>query len=223
MGQVQLPLLIDGVGSVCQNFIIAETEEQVILGNDFLSMKRRLVDVARHCIDMLGKTINYMLESKTDSLFRLTLSEDVEVPTDSEMVLPGKVLGEGHTIPDSVIIEASPNSWNRGIIVAQALVQPGHSVVNVKVMNPSDRPVKLFFKIILGYCYPVESIVHLNQEPSVRLDRVHCEHNVEKDKLPPHVLLIWESCSGNLNSNKKSTVYSLLMSCVDLFAVDKLD
>ena len=223
MGQVKLPLLIEGIGNVWQNFIIAETEEPVILGNDFLSMNKCLVDVARHCIHMAGKTINCMLESKIDSLFRLTLSEDVEVPADSEMILPGKVLGEVHTFPGCVIVEASPNSWNRGIIVAKALVEPRHSVVPVRVMNPSDRPIKLFCKTTLGYCYPVDDVVPLNQEPSVRLDRVCCGDNIEKDKLPPHVLPIWESCAGNLNSDQKSTVYSLLMSYVDLFAVDKLD
>ena len=102
-------------------------------------------------------------------------------------------------------------------------MEPRHSVVPVRVMNPSDRPVKLFCKTTLGYCYPVDDVVPLNQEPSVRLDRVCCGDNIEKDKLPPHVLPIWESCAGNLNSDQKSTVYSLLMSYVDLFAVDKLD
>ena len=85
---------------------------------------------------MVGETINCMLESKIDSLFRKTVSEEVEVSADSEIVLPGKVVGEAHTFPDCVFVDTFPNSWNRGIIVTKALVEPGQSVVPVRVMNP---------------------------------------------------------------------------------------
>ena len=54
--------------------------------------------------------INCMLERKLESLFKLILSEDVEVPADSEMILPGKVLGDTNTFPDCVVVEASLHS-----------------------------------------------------------------------------------------------------------------
>ena len=89
---------------------------------------------------------------------------------------------------------------NKDIVVAKALMEPGQSVVPCRVMNPSDRPVKLFCKTILGDCYAGENAVPLDQKSVVRLDRVHCESDLEDGKLPHHVFPVWEGCSKNLNS-----------------------
>ena len=63
--------LATSVGIFPQNLIVAEISEPLILGNDFLSQNRCLVDVANSCLHLNGKTLRCTLESKVECLFRL--------------------------------------------------------------------------------------------------------------------------------------------------------
>ena len=86
--------LATSVGIFPQILIVAEISEPLILGNDFLSQNRCLVDVPNSCLHLNGKTLRRTLESKVECLFRLQLSENVQIPPNSEMIIPGYVTKE---------------------------------------------------------------------------------------------------------------------------------
>ena len=150
LGQVFLPL-DSQIGSFTQNFIIAETNEPVILGNDFLSSNGCMIDVANNCLHIDGDSVSCVLESKIDSLFRLRLVEDVEVPANSEIILPGYVpQRKGCVLPESLLIESTEKCFSKDVVLARTLVNTKGDFVPVRAMNVSDTPVKLYRETILG-------------------------------------------------------------------------
>ena len=69
LGETTLSLATS-IGIFPQNLIVAEINEPLILGNDFLSQNRCLVDVANSCLHINGKTLLCTLESKVKCLFQ---------------------------------------------------------------------------------------------------------------------------------------------------------
>ena len=116
LGQAEIPLNLPGVGSVVQNFVVAETEEPLILGNDFLLQNKCLIDIARQMVCVDGKEIKCSLEHNLTSLFRLKVLETTVVPPNSEMVFPGYVHAQDNTIlPRYSIIEPNDSVYTKGL------------------------------------------------------------------------------------------------------------
>ena len=216
-GQVELPLQTKA-GLIFQNFIVLETNEPLILGNDFLSSNRCLVDVACHTLHIGTEGIQCTLESKINSLFRLKLAEDISVPANSEMIIPGYVPQvEQISLPKNVMIETSDSCLSKGIVMA--LVDPSHGFVPVRVMNPSETSVMLQKDSFLGYCSQIEMVSNdtAGEKLTVGKDVV-----LEAD-LPEHLEVVFQEGVRSLDDNQQKELKLLLSSYKDLFAKDKTD
>ena len=88
MGQVTLPLEIPGVGILHQKLSVAETSEPLVLGYDFFQKHQCIIDLINNTIEISSKTVPCCLESKLTSLFRIMLSENITIPSNSDMIVP---------------------------------------------------------------------------------------------------------------------------------------
>ena len=221
LGQVTMSLET-GLRSFNHNFVVAETNEPVILGNDFLSNNCCVIDVANSSLSIDGKSVPCVLESKVGSLFRLRLAEDIEVPGNSEMILPGYFSDSSDTVlPECLMIESSERCCKRGIVLAKALVSTDSSVVPVRAMNPSDECIKLHKETILGECSIVQDIRSVGEADCSKLDSVTlCSTNGD---LPEHIEPVFAGFSSSLNEDQRRQAKALLLSHSDLFAQSKLD
>ena len=87
LGEVILPLFIHNVGTLYQNFLVAETNEPLVLGYDFFHKHQCVINLINNTLQIEGKTVDCCLESKLLSLFRIKLTETVTVPSNSEMIV----------------------------------------------------------------------------------------------------------------------------------------
>ena len=216
-GQVKLSLHTK-IGTFYQNFVVVETKEPLILGNDFLSSHQCVIDVANHSLSIMGKSVDCILESRLDSLFRLRLSEDIKIPGNSEMVIPGYIAKvESRYVPDCLLIEPSKECVNKGLVVAKALVNPNQNIIPVRVINPSEDSCELFKGTTLGKCSLIDSV--LSDTAEVKLGSVSLES--EMIGLPEYLQPIFENSIVNLTNDQQDIVKSLLWSYKDLFAKTK--
>ena len=103
-----------------------------------------LINVANSCLHINGDSVSCVLKSKRDSLFRLRLVEDVEVPKNSEIILPGYVpQTKGCVLPESLLVESTEKCFSKGVVLARTLINPMGDFVPVRAMNVSDTPGKL--------------------------------------------------------------------------------
>ena len=75
------------MGIIHYQMLVAENEEPLVLGNDFLFENGCTIDIGKRVINLSGKTIPCYLEDELSSIFRIILLSDLVVPPSYEMIL----------------------------------------------------------------------------------------------------------------------------------------
>ena len=124
LGEVILPLFIPDVGTLYQNFLVAETNEPLVLGYDFFHKHQCVIDLTNNTLQIEGKTVDCCLESKLLSLFRIKLTETITIPSNSEMIVGGYFNNPDKDIlPKCPLLEGSDKLLeNKQVMVARSLV-----------------------------------------------------------------------------------------------------
>ena len=219
IGETTLPL-VTSVGIFPQNLIVAEINEPLILGNYFLSQNRCLVDVANSCLNLNSKTLWCTMESKVECLFWLRLPENVQIPTNSKMIIPGYVTKEEEVPwPEYLMVDSSERVLPKGLVLAKALIKPDNFIVPVRVMNPTDVLSSLYKETVLGRCCSVREI----SEKSRDLLKSNVVKSVSVVNFLNHMEAVLEDSLSEVDQLQKEVVKSFLLSYADLFAKSKLD
>ena len=124
LGEFILPLFIPDVGTLYQNFLVAETNEPLVLGYDFFHKHQCVIDLTNNTLQIEGKTVDCCLESKLLSLFRIKLTETITIPSNSEMIVGGYFNNpEKDILPKCALLEGSDKLLeNKQVLVARSLV-----------------------------------------------------------------------------------------------------
>ena len=118
-GIAHLPLGIDDTQFEVP-LVIADIAVPVILGMDFIRKQKGIIDSNNNEVILNGvhyKCHDYEMKSH---IFRVTVAEDIEIPANSEMIIPGKIDGM-HS--QTAVIECNgrlPEEY--GVLVARGLV-----------------------------------------------------------------------------------------------------
>ena len=118
-GIAHLPLGIDDTQYEVP-LVIADIAVPVILGMDFIRKQKGIIDSNNNEVILNGvhyKCHDYEMKSH---IFRVTVAEDIEIPANSEMIIPGKIDGM-HS--QTAVIECNgrlPEEY--GVLVARGLV-----------------------------------------------------------------------------------------------------
>ena len=98
-----IPFLFNGQ-LIPQKMVIADIDVAGVLGYDFLYENAVNINVRDGSLVLNGDKLQCELESELPSVFRVTLSETVTVPPNSEIVVRGKIK-KGSVNLDQAIVE----------------------------------------------------------------------------------------------------------------------
>ncbi|KAJ8946273.1 hypothetical protein NQ318_023123, partial [Aromia moschata] len=166
-GETNVTIVIGNV-SFEHRALVAEIEDELILGMDIMNTKGFELDFKNNVLKINGEEI--VLHRKTEETIRVVLAEDTEVPERSEMILDAHL--DGNPCVGNIMM-FEPRSHDgevaRGIAVGKALLLT-EKTVPVRIMNLNHHPVNLRKGIVLGYCSSVSSVIRKldAQENSVR-------------------------------------------------------
>lgn len=80
LGTINLPLFIDNQ-VIQQLMLVADIEIPVVLGFDFMNQNKCVIDVSSRTMQLNNQCIPCQLESQVPSLFRITVRENVTIPS----------------------------------------------------------------------------------------------------------------------------------------------
>ncbi|KAJ8951518.1 hypothetical protein NQ318_000214 [Aromia moschata] len=161
-GETNVTIVIGNV-SFEHRALVAEIEDELILGMDIMNTKGFELDFKNNVLKINGEEI--VLHRKTEETIRVVLAEDTAVPERSEMILDAHL--DGNPCVGNIMM-FEPRSHDgevaRGIAVGKALLLT-EKTVPVRIMNLNHHP-----ESFLGYCSSVSSVIRKldAQENSVR-------------------------------------------------------
>ncbi|KAJ8950024.1 hypothetical protein NQ318_002436 [Aromia moschata] len=155
-GETNITIVIGNV-SFEHRALVAEIEDELILGMDIMNTKGFKLDFKNNVLKINGEEI--ILHRKTEETIRVVLAEDTAVPERSEMILDANL--DGNPCVGNIMM-FEPRSHDgevaRGIAVGKALLLT-EKTVPVRIMNLNHHPVNLRKGIVLGYCSSVSSVI----------------------------------------------------------------
>ncbi|KAJ8951575.1 hypothetical protein NQ318_020452 [Aromia moschata] len=176
-GETNVTIVIGNV-SFEHRALVAEIEDELILGMDIMNTKGFELDFKNNVLKINGEEI--VLHRKTEETIRVVLAEDTAVPERSEMILDAHLDGNPWV---GNIMMFGPRSHDgevaRGIAVGKALLRT-EKTVPVRIMNLNHHPVNLRKGIVLGYCSSVSSVIR----------KLDAQENSKEDRKPT-----WEEVS----------------------------
>ena len=155
-GEVDVKIII-GSTLIQHPALIADIEDEVILGMDIMSSKDFELNFKRGVLKINGEEV--VLQTRKDEAIRVILATDTQIPERSEVILEGSL--DGQSGDGSIVmfeLRTNDNDIGRGVAVGKALVRTTGNVP-VRVINANDYPLTLRKGILLGYCTSVSSIV----------------------------------------------------------------
>ncbi|KAJ8936264.1 hypothetical protein NQ318_019750, partial [Aromia moschata] len=155
-GETNVTIVIGNV-SFEHRALVAEIEDELILGMDIMNTKGFELDFKNNVLKINGEKI--VLHRKTEETIRVVLAEDTAVPERSEMILDAQLAGNPG-VGNIMVFEPRSHDGEvaRGIAVGKALLLT-EKTVPVRIMNLNHHPVNLKKGIVLGYCSSVSSVI----------------------------------------------------------------
>ena len=198
LGQTQLTLAFPGIGAISHPVIVADTEESLILGHDFLMQNKCVINIAERKILFDGKPVECSLQNKLSSLFRVRVSESVVTPTNSEMIVPGYICrGDNEVLPRLAIVESTEGVGDKGLLLARSVVAPSSQIIPLCVLNLDGKAKTLYKSTVVGTCDSVlevfDSVSSDHETSAAKVGKVEHSDNNSSD-LPDHLKLILEDC-----------------------------
>lgn len=203
--------------------LIADIQNDGILGVDFLTPNQCDVMISKSCLLYKGGSIPcyHFNQSSKPTVCRVAVSQDVVVPPDTEVIVPGRFV-DSVINTETGLVSALPNFVNKhGLLMAYGLVEPKNGVVPLRFLNVSGKSCTIPKDTVSAQMERVE----INEDQVLDLNYAQaCINNVNvSQEIPPHLLDLFESGSKNLNENEKAQFRSLLIKYQDTFSKDSKD
>ena len=153
-GQIKLPVTLAGKSFV-HTFIVSEFHEaQVLIGMDMMFAQRININSGdRVLYTDLGSVSFRTPPQPVQYCMRIVCNETIVIPPLSGTHIAGKLIRPRNEKGDLYgQIEPHVNTVvGTGIFTAQALAKSEDNIVPVRVMNPSDKPIKLHKRTLHGW------------------------------------------------------------------------
>ena len=163
-------------------YVLRESTQAVLLGLDFLTEHRALLDLGRGVLQLWDIGVPLLRgDEVVPGCCNVSLADAVTIPPLSESVVSAKVFSpSGASFPaegfDGYMEPNIPEST--GLVVAHTLTRAKDGVTVARILNPTGRPVELKQGLHLGEFYPVE------EADITPLDH-HVEANQSSSNTPP--------------------------------------
>ena len=121
LGCTVIPMVLNGQ-LLPQKMVIADIDVPGVLGYDFLYENVVSINVRDGSLALNGNQVKCELESDLPSVFPVTVSETVTIPTNSDMIVQGKVNHDSFQCAQAIVGPADSRLSEKGILIAKSLV-----------------------------------------------------------------------------------------------------
>lgn len=217
IGQINLSIAI-GKLVLMQQFIIADIQNEGLLGLDFLSENESVICLDPPSLEMNGLLIplNKRNDINRDNLrcCRIAIQETVVVPPETEVIVNGKLIDQISSDSSCGIVESSLAILEKkGILVAKALVSPAQSVVPLRIANFGFEPCTIFKNSVVANLDLVDPSCTEFVENDEKM-----KNSLQKCALPDYMDPVVAKCSTHLNESQVEQVKNLILDYLDIFS-----
>ena len=197
--------------------LLAEIKDAAILGMDFLSKHGIDVLFSKGCIKVKGDTIPCFTHKSDTNCCRISVSETVEIPPESEMIIKGQTIGPVEYNSVGIVESSDKFVEKTGLLVAKAVVQQNSNIVPLRVANFSTEP-KLVHKNTVAAIFETANVETTN---SVR--RVEAVASSYEGVVPDHLIDLFNKSSEKLDESQKEQLKQFLIEFQDVFSKNSSD
>ena len=198
--------------------MVANIQNEGILGIDFLKLYKCNVMISKGYLTLNGRKVPCfsLSDEAQNSCCKISICEDVEIPPETEMIIPCLPIGNVHD--KAGVIEAHTNFIEKsGLLVAKSLISMRNEIVPLRVINLNTETKKVYRDTIVATIEPV------NETEVERINSINTVETEKKDELPDHMSDLFERSCDNLNEEQKIVLKQLLMKYPDVFSKSKGD
>ena len=217
IGRTRMGIAI-GQSKLEQDFIVANVNVDGILGIDFLSKHKCVIDIERLVISVLGTEHKLRLEGMSTS-YKISLVNRISMPPRAEVIVKGKICAsDDGRLPSRIGMIEPIESFARSNagIVAKTLVR-SQEIVPVRILNPLSETQTIHPGTIIGTLSPIEKVV----SSSFDIDEVSCKKSCHD--IPSHIKDLYEKCTSDLGIEDKQKAKALLLRYAHLFSTSDED
>ena len=113
----------------------------MIIGFDFLSSNKCILNMGDGTLKIHGEDILCNFENSLSSVFKISASENVEIPPSSEIILPSKIQNGFPHMVNGFIEPLDCDVMEKGCLLAKSVVDPSCQTIPIGVINLSICPV----------------------------------------------------------------------------------
>lgn len=223
LGTANFPLVIDNK-EYEQPVIVANIDEQFVLGFDFLAKYKCTIDAASRSLQIGQIPIQNKESLRSASTCRIRVSENIVLPPYSETVIKGDIVGET-TMTECVLEPCSEKLAQKGVVIARSLVDIKQKSVPLRVGNFTNETVTVHkgtFAAVGEEIHHIETR-DLKSESVCQIDQRATEVSDLNSNIPEHLADLLVSSDSVLNEEQKLKFKNLLLRHKDVFAKSKCD
>ncbi len=146
-GPVELDVKVGGLTVPFLFYIADALPYTCLLGMDFLSHTSAKLDLPARILSLYDGLVSVVMAT-AEALSPVALVANVTVPPLSEAILPVRIQGQPAKGP--MLIEPNYSGARSGLWVAGVVVDGGKRVVPCRVLNPTEKPIRLKEKTSIG-------------------------------------------------------------------------
>ncbi|MCG8044653.1 MAG: hypothetical protein JAY66_03025, partial [Candidatus Thiodiazotropha taylori] len=198
-GKTQVVIELSGIKSVYE-VIVADIDMDAILGLDFLMTNKCKLDIENKVLEIKGKKCKLNLAGRL-GCYRVTVSQKIEIPPRSEMIIEGKVSVPVLRQNDLGLIEAVEKPIGAGnSLVAKALVY-AKDKIPLRIINLDDEKQEI---------HPKTHVANLSFVDKIHPVKDKSDISSCPEQVPSHVKDLYERAVQGLSSDQCKAVAKLL-------------
>ena len=199
--------------------LVADIQNDGILGVDFLSPNKIDVLLSKSCLQIKGKKIPcFHFDKKLKpTVCRVTVTEDILVPPGSEILVKGKIIDPVINM-ETGLVGSLKNIDKTGLMMAYGLVNVENEIIPLRLMNATDTVCKVKKNTITARLEAVDPKNSVVTETKDLNDKVDVNNVCTTQDIPPHLTELYENSCKNLNELEKTKFRALLIKFKDAFS-----
>jgi transposase InsO family protein len=210
-----------------QRMVIAEVEAPIVLGYDFMHEYDCHINITGGILTIEGQPMQCERESQMPSVFRVQVSETVEIPASSEMLMRAELDGETAGFTAGLIEPIGQHADKNGVLIARAVVDPSRECVLLRAVNLTGQSQIVYKGTHVATCERIERPIDLPAEatPDVvgRVNKMASTTLGTSLGVPTHLEGLYDSCKDNLTVEQQQIFREFLVQHQSVFAKTKED
>ena len=115
--------------------LIADIQQEGILGRDFILSQKCELHLNEQNMKINGETMHYFSVENQNRPCYVTVTEEVAIPPDSEIITTGRLLSSFHTKHVGIVESHPAFVENHNLLVATALVKPEDGLIPIRILT----------------------------------------------------------------------------------------